>query len=240
MTGTLRLQDKNVDVHFRNLQTDYRGHTFRFDIHIPFGQKILVRSQEPSGSKVFIDLLKGYNTTHYDKILINGLPLPDYNLHALRENILVVDNITIVEGTIRELFQILSPEVQTDDILNLLDIVGLGNILSNLPDGIDTALSPTGYPLLPEEIVSLKLAVVMAAKPAVMVVTEVLDTLPVGKRNAVLKHLCQTPDMTLICFSNKKQHNIFGHYYYVGPNPTRHFATLELLGLHEDEINQEV
>jgi putative ABC transport system ATP-binding protein len=240
MSGTLRVNDNNIDINFRNLTTEYRGHIFRFEMQIPSGKKVLIRSQEPSGSKVFIDLLKGYNTTSYDKILVNGVPLPDYDLHALRENILVIDNFTIVEGTIRELFQILSPDIQTDDIHMFLDITGLNNIIGNLPQGIDTPLSPTGYPLLPEEIIGVKLAVVMAAAPAVIVITEVLDYLPMSSRNTILKHICQTPNLTLICFSNKKQSSIFNDYYYVGPDATRSFATIELLSLHEDKMNQEV
>lgn len=238
INGTRKPDKPALDMTLRDIHTQYRGHNFRFDIHIPAGQKILIRSEEPSGSKVFIDMMKGYTTPLKGRILINNVPITEYDLHVLREKILVVDGVLIVEGSIRDIFDILCPGIDSQEIERLLAIVGLTKIIENLPQGLDTPLSPTGYPLLPEEIISLKIALSLAAAPSVLVLSEALDVLPLALRNRIMKSVCQIKNLTVICFSHKKQTNIFDQYYYVGPDATRNFATVDLLGLHEDEMNK--
>lgn len=231
--GKLVLDSNDFDVEFDKVKINYRNHLFHFDMQIPFGEKILVKCAEPSASKVFSDLLRGYTEPEQGRVLLQRENIHDFDMYRLRENMMVLDNYLVVEGTIREFFQYANPDITTAQIEDLLQLVGLHETVRAMADGLETTLVPSGYPFLPEEIVCLKLAVILAAKPSVLVMTEIFDVLPRQRRHEIIEQLCAVQDMSVVYFSNKKQPEIFDDYLYIGINDTQHFTTVELLQSHE-------
>lgn len=231
--GKMTLENGNSDILFDNVRINYRNHLFSFDLYIPFGQKILVKCAEPSAPKVFSDLLRGYVEPEQGRLLLQNENISDYDIYKLREKFMVLDNYLVIEGTIREFFEYVNPDITTAQIEDCLNFVGLQEVVHRMPQRLDTALVPSGYPFLPEEVVCLKLAVILAAQPLVLVMTEIFDVLPLQKRRDIVTHLCAIEDMSLVYFSNKKQPDMFHDYLYIGVDDTQHFTTVELLQSHD-------
>lgn len=228
--------DQNISpsIDFKDVVLPYRGHHFNFSCHLAANSKVLVKSSEAAGSKLFLDLIKGYRLPSQGHVLLAGHEIHSYDLHMLRNHVLSVDSVSVVEGTIRRFFDLYAPNVSQADIVSALQMVELDKVIDALPQGLSTPIVPSGYPLLHDEVIRLKLAAVLAAKPAVLVVTEIFDTVPFQTRKRILQNLCQIEDMMLVCFTNRREWSFFDQYLIMDKIGTHSFATAPLLRLHEE------
>ncbi len=222
------------DVNFENVILPYRGHQFSFDCMLAGNSKVLAKSSEAAGSKLFLDLIKGHRIPSQGRVLIGEQDLNDYDLHQLRNHILSVDSVSVVEGSIKRFFDLYAPNVTQANIVSVLQMVELNAVINALPQRLNTHIVPSGYPLLYDEVIRLKLAAVLAAKPSVLIVTEIFDAVPFQIRKRIMQSLCQQHDTMLICFTNRKEWNFFDHYLIMDKVMTHSFANAPLLKLHED------
>ncbi|MHA4875157.1 hypothetical protein ACX0FC_17465, partial [Enterococcus faecium] len=72
-----------------------------------------------------------------------------------------------------------------------LELVGLADRVGQLPQGMDTMLSPLGWPLAVGETMALKLAGALLARPKVLVLSPLYDLLPPARLDGVLQDLRQ-------------------------------------------------
>lgn len=226
---------KTVDIAFENVSVVYRNHRFSFNCRLPANAKVLAKSIDSTGSKLFLDLVKAYRPPNQGRILMAGQDLKDYNTHGLRSSILAVENMTIVEGTIRGAFYLQTPKATLSEIMSTLQLVELDDVISKLPQGLDTHLVPSGYPLLQDEVIRLKLAAAVLANPAILVLTEMLDTVPYQLRKRILMQLCTSSDMMIICFTNRKEWEFFEHYLFMDETGTYQFNSLFDYQLYENQ-----
>lgn len=233
--GDLKLEDITSSISFNNVMLKYRNHEFSFNMRIPFGRDVIIKCMETSGSKVFCDLMRVYRSADSGVVEIDGRDIQDFNKYTLREKIAVVDSPLIVESSIRSLFHMANPQLTSSEISALLEAVGIKEAVSCLPQGLDTVLMPTGYPLLLEEVLCLKLAVILAMSPKVLVITEVFDALEFTRRQKIVDHILKLPDMTVICFSNKLGYTMFDRYFVVDYDATYEFKNYEDFRYHVKE-----
>jgi putative ABC transport system ATP-binding protein len=231
-TGISLLTDR-ADIKFENVLVAYRGHNFAFDCSIPGASKTSIKSWTSSGSKVFVDLLKSYKSPEYGKVLFGGVELVNFDPYALRENILSIDNLHIVEGSIQQLFNFYKPDIRQAEIASYLPVVELEDTIKNLPSGLDTQLVPSGYPLLNDEIIRLKLAASLAAQPKILVITEVFDVVPLLIRRRILDRLCHDKNITLIYFTNRKELDGFNNYIAMDKHGMTIFNSLQEYSVFE-------
>lgn len=203
---------------FQQVSGEHRKHPFFMDFSINSGEKWLAGSAFLFSSQIFVDSIKSYRSPEQGQILVAGQALEDYELHHLRSKFLAVDSFGIAEGTIRECFHLYSPEATQAEIMAFLALVELDDVIQHLPDGLDTRISPSGYPLLQEEIVRLKLAALLLAKPSLLVITEVMDTVPHHRRERILMRLCEDKALTFICFTLFSKWEFFDHYLFMDEN----------------------
>lgn len=202
----------------------YRGHRFSFDCTFHRGSKILAKSTESTTSKIFVDVLKGHRKVSSGSILIDGQAIDDIDLHYLRNHVLSIDSTSIVEGSIKRLFDLYTPNTTRSKIISALQLVELHSAIDVLPQGLDTQILPSGYPLLQDEVIRLKLAAVIAANPSVLIITEVFDVVPFQLRKRILQQLFQIPGLLLILFTNKKEWNFFDQYLVINKNSSVSFT----------------
>jgi putative ABC transport system ATP-binding protein len=210
-----------------NVLVAYGDHEFTFNCNFPSGAKVVATSEEAEGAQLLIDLIKGHRQPVGGRILINNHDLPDYDAHLLRNHILSIDSTSVVQGSIKQLFSLYTRDLTQENILSALKLVELDTVLSLLPEGMDTPLIPSGYPLLQHEIIRLKLAAALSAKPKILVITEVFDHVPFKLRNRLLKELCKKEDMMLIYFTRLKVWDFFDQYLLIEKGETHSFPDAE-------------
>ena len=93
-------------------------------------------------------------------------------------------------------------------ITDVLEQVGLSSAIAALPQGTDTLISSMGAPLLPADVLLLKLAAAMLAEPKLVVLNQDIDNMPRMLRSRLLKTIHQQP-FGVLYFTDKPEAGVF-------------------------------
>jgi ABC-type bacteriocin/lantibiotic exporter with double-glycine peptidase domain len=111
------------------------------------------------------------------------------SLASLRRDVAIVKAPEIFAGTIVDNVRMGQPDLPLSEVRRALEAVGLGEMLSQLPEGLQTELTTGGLPLSSGQVAQLHLARALVLKPRLLVLDEVLDSLDSQARDHVLKTL---------------------------------------------------
>ncbi|MBY0355539.1 MAG: ATP-binding cassette domain-containing protein [Rickettsiales bacterium] len=219
----------STDITIDKVEHRFRSRHFILDFMLPAGSKIMAVTSSNTLEKLIIDLLQGHREPTQGRILVGQHDLLDYNLHVLRERILVLDNAMMIEGTIENYLHFGCPKASRADIHHVLRAVDLEETIGHLKDGLETEITPSGYPLSYVEVLRLKLAVALLSKPNVLVITEIYDILNHSQRRHIFEYIHGLPEMSLLYFSNRQDVHHFDQYLLMNHNSQTYFSSLEAL-----------
>ncbi|MAD15291.1 MAG: ABC transporter ATP-binding protein [Alteromonadaceae bacterium] len=171
------------------------------DKKIVQGDKYFVSTQTNWTQRTIVNLLKRYEDPSSGWINLDNSDLSDYDTYDLRQAVFVLDRSLIIECTIEEYIHMCVPGVSTSEINNIIEKVGLTDVINSLPLKLKTPISSVGTPLQPLEFILLKLVVVMLSKPKVLVINQHFDAIPTIRRERILG-VIQNTDLTVLYFSN--------------------------------------
>jgi putative ABC transport system ATP-binding protein len=169
----------------------------RFDFRLGSGEQ-LVTMADPLAARLLAQLLKRHVQPERGLMTIGGADLGALDMYLLRSEVMMLDRPTIVEVTIREYLTMAGPHATATAILDVLDAVGLQRRISSLPQGLDTPLASSGFPLSIAEVMALKLANALLVRPKVLVLSQLSDLLPPSCLTAALQILKQNGTTTLV------------------------------------------
>jgi putative ABC transport system ATP-binding protein len=72
-----------------------------------------------------------------------------------------------------------------------------------------------GTPFKSSEVLRLKLAGALLAKPAILVLNEYFDTLSYERRQRIFDYVCSQTDMIVLYFSNRHDLYMFDRYLFM-------------------------
>jgi len=139
------------------------------------GERIAFVGPSGAGKSLLLDLLAGLRQPTDGRIELDGIDLRHLQLAPLREQVAIVQGIDIVSGTIAENLRLSHTAIPQESVREMLDFAGLLGIVSELPDGFDTHLIPSGRPLSRGQSIRLCLARAMLAKPRLLIIDDLLD-----------------------------------------------------------------
>lgn len=164
------------------------------DYHLNFsvssGEQLAILAA-PGVDRAVSVLLKRLDTPARGLITVGGADIGTYDMLRLRSDVVVLDRPTIVDLSLRDYLSLASGD-RHDEMIAALDMVGLADRVGQLPQGMDTMLSPLGWPLAVGETMALKLAGALLARPKVLVLSPLYDLLPPTRLDKVLQDLRQT------------------------------------------------
>ena len=195
------------------------GATARFDFEIPPHSR-LIAGAAPGVSRLFDGLLKRHIRSDSGLITLGGADISDLNLYEMRSDVIVLNRPTIVETSIRDYLSLASRERDPVRTIAALKSVGLAGRLAELPQGLDTLLSGTGWPLSLAETMSLKLAAALIAQPQILVLSELFDMLPVERLRTIFDGL-HHERMTIIYFTSRPADLTLDAYLWLGRGEQR-------------------
>lgn len=222
-----------VDLAFEGAVARHRSREFRYSLEIPPASKSLLVTSSYSLQKCMIDLLQRHVEPIRGAVRFGGRDIGDINPHALRDRILVIDNSGVLERSVADNLGLGDPAISRAAMRDILEVVGLEEVINSLPDGVDTVLGAFGYPLSRSETLRLKLAAALLARPQVLIVTQIFDSVAHHHRRAILEYIAGLNDLTLLNFSNRRDLAVFDRYLYVEPDRRHEFESLDGLLAHE-------
>ena len=152
--------------------------TIRLDFSVPSGARVCVYADSHRAQRVFTNLVRGHETPDSGYIAVGGADLRALKAYEMRREIIVLDRPNAVETSIREYLRLSGVHAESVDVMKILEVVGLAETVTQLPQGLDTNLVGSGWPLSIVETMQLKLAAAIIAQPRVLVLSQAYDGMP--------------------------------------------------------------
>nr|WP_310523106.1 ABC transporter ATP-binding protein [Polymorphobacter sp.] len=191
----------------------------RFDLEIADGAR-LVAQGSPGMERAFSTLLKRHLKPDKGMITIGGIDITALDVLELRTDVQVLDRPAVVESSIVEYLQLSSPGADPAAMVRALKLVGLDDRIAMLPDGMQTMLSSTGYPLSLGKTMQLRLAAAVLAEPRILVLSPLFDMITKARLQAVFDHFADKP-VTILYFSNRPEDVTLDGYLWLGRETQR-------------------
>lgn len=141
------------------------------------GERVAITSCAGGGKSTLGELVFGLREPTAGAVLIDGLDTRELLPRALREDMALVRHGEIFEATLLDNVTLGRPEITAEKARNALNAVGLEDMLQHLPEGLLTPLSPTGAPLSSSQISRVILARAIVARPRLIIIDQLLDSL---------------------------------------------------------------
>ncbi|PZN92564.1 MAG: ABC transporter ATP-binding protein [Alphaproteobacteria bacterium] len=207
-------EPRNSALALNSVRFVHMGGPVRIDLDVPAGSRLLAQG-DPGMERAFSNLLKRLQVSYTGLISIGGVDISSIDALALRRDVIVLDRPFIVESTIIDYLRLSSVNEDPAAIMDSLRLVGLEDRLAMLPQGLQTSLSSTGWPLSLAKTMQLKLAAAVLSKPRILVLSPLYDIVATKRLQAVLDHFAGS-ETTLIYFSNRPENVSLQHYLWMG------------------------
>lgn len=115
------------------------------NLHIKSGDKIQLTGPEGSGKSIFMRILTGNYNDFKGTLLINKIPIKNYNSDTLRKQTgILLQTQEIFDGTVWENISLGNKDITPSLILETANALGFPDFLNHFSQGFDTDLEPLG------------------------------------------------------------------------------------------------
>jgi ATP-binding cassette, subfamily B, bacterial len=167
------------------------------------GQKVCITGNDGSGKSSLLKIFTGAYKDFAGALLINNIPIANYNLLSLREQTgLLFPNEDIFHGTLWENISMGKTNINVEHVDYLCSKTGLHTFLASLPDGFDTELDPTGKRLPRNVVQKILLVRALAGKPSLLLLEEPWQGIEEQYRQGIQQLLLQLEHTTVIIATN--------------------------------------
>ncbi|WP_295528772.1 ABC transporter ATP-binding protein [Novosphingobium sp. Chol11] len=199
----------------------------RFDFAVAAGEQ-LVMVTDGGAERALALVLKRHIIPERGLITIGGTDMAAFDMYQLRSEIAVLNRPTIVDVTIRNYMTLSATDANSERALQALETVGLRDRIAGLKHGLDTPLAASGYPLSIGEMMALKLANALVARPKVLMLSQLYDLIPADRLARVLRQLKDAGTTVLLCTGRPEDIALDG-WMHLESHRQRRFASRDEL-----------
>ena len=177
-SGSLPMKDGKAgyEIELANIRFGYNEEQQiiqNLSVKIEPGQKVCIMGAEGAGKSTVLRLMTGAYTEYDGNILINNIPIKNYDIASLRSNTgIFLSQQDIFQGSLEENITMGNEDVDRTEVIALFEKVGLMGFLTSLKDGFDTELDPTGHRLPKNVIHKLLLVRAMVDNPRLLLLED--------------------------------------------------------------------
>lgn len=209
--GSVYLADtgKGLQVEMLNLSFSYNNETdvlTDINLLIRSNEKICIRGKDSSGKSTLLRLLAGAYTDFNGSMLLNDVPIGNYNLKSVRSQIgVLINQQDIFNGSIWENISLGNESISMQTVIELAAKTGLSDFIATLKNGYDTILDPAGKRLSHNVIHKILLVRALAGKPRLLLLEEPWQQGGNSYRDQIIQLLTQIENTTLVVVSNDEE-----------------------------------
>lgn len=138
--GGMELSFRDVDFSFK----DQKPILSTINFTIQPNTVTLITGSLGAGKSLLLNMMAGFYDPSNGTILFDKIPLKNLEKMSLRDHIgLYMDDMQIIKGTLQENILLGREDINTEDILEISEAIGLDNFSGNFTDGFNTLLSET-------------------------------------------------------------------------------------------------
>jgi ATP-binding cassette subfamily B protein len=180
----------------------------RVDLVIPAGQTFAFVGETGAGKSTIAKLVNRLYDPTEGRVLLDGIDVREVTLESVRRQVgTVPQEAFLFAGSVRANVAFARPDASEDEVLEACRLVGLGDLIDRLPEGLDTPVHERGVSLSSGERQLLALARAFLARPRILVldeatsnldlrseakIEEALDTLLQGRTAILIAHRLAT------------------------------------------------
>jgi ABC-type bacteriocin/lantibiotic exporter with double-glycine peptidase domain len=175
------------------------------NLEIKSGSKVCIKGEAASGKSVLLELLAGGFNDTQGSVLVDGLPIGNYNIESYRRQIGVFyHEQDIFKGTLYENITMGDSSIDPSHLLELAKVVGLDTFVASLPKGFDSELNPTGKGM--SSIIAKKILLVraFAASPALLLLDEPFEIAGAENSERIADYLIKLRNVTVVVVTGDK------------------------------------
>ncbi|ODT01582.1 MAG: ABC transporter ATP-binding protein [Erythrobacter sp. SCN 62-14] len=188
---------------FKDAGGQARFEKANFNFSLPTGSITMAATSQHGLQRLFTNILKLYELPANGYTTLGGVDLKEIETHHLRRSVYVLDRPSFVPMTVREYLGLACDKGDSWRIVEALETVGLASTIASFEKGLDTKIAATGYPLSTAELLMLKLASAILAKPKILVLTRLFDLIDERDLSRTFAALKEQSNTTVIYFSDR-------------------------------------
>jgi ABC-type bacteriocin/lantibiotic exporter with double-glycine peptidase domain len=148
-SGDLTMKtDKGISIQMQHFKFEFEpGKALLNDLnlHIESGDKVQIQGEEGAGKTLFLRMLTGNYADFMGNLLVNKVPIQNYDIQSLRQHTgVLLHGQEIFGGTILENIQLGQAEITPKLILETATNLGIDDFISYFPKGFQTQIEPIG------------------------------------------------------------------------------------------------
>lgn len=174
------------------------------NLSIAKNEKVCIMGRGGAGKSSLLRLLTGAYKNFSGSLLINNMPISNYNLQSLREQTgILFSQSDIFEGTLLENLAMGWPGISGQHILEVAEKIGLKKYISELPQGFNTHLHPAGKKMPQKIIQKILLLRALINHPRLVLLEEPFNGIEEEIRQRIIDYLLHhTQHQTVLIICN--------------------------------------
>ena len=204
----------NGNVELRNVSFSYNLKSIpilkNFSLNISKGDFISIEGVNGSGKSTLLKILCGYLHPCCGKVFFDGVSIDNVNLNSLRKTISIVNQeFLLISDSIKNNITLHNSKITSQEINDIVELVGLQNLVKNLPKGIDEIVGCNGKKLSGGEIQKIAIARALVRKPRLLIFDEVTNHLDIESQKLILNIITSLKGkVTMLFVSHSNQINL--------------------------------
>ena len=162
------------------------------NIRIPAGDTVAFVGQTGSGKTSLVKLLLRFYSPDEGRILLDGEPIDELKLAALRGCVgMVSQDVFLFQGSVRENIAYGSPDASDEVVWAAADAAEAAEFIRLLPQGLDTMIGERGQKLSGGQCQRLSIARALMKDPAILILDEATSAVDNETEAAIQRSLAR-------------------------------------------------
>jgi ABC-type bacteriocin/lantibiotic exporter with double-glycine peptidase domain len=199
---SLPLKTQGVAINFNNVHFQYPdGNSVlnNLSIDVKPGQHIAIMGKSGAGKSTVLRLLTGAFKEFTGNVLIDEVPVGNYNLHSLRSQTGILLNAQdIFKASLLDNLTMGNTNISLEEVAALSAITGLSQFVQQQHDGYDTILDPTGKRLPKKVIQTILLMRALLGRHRLLLLEEPIHDIDATYAKQILDFIKNDIDATII------------------------------------------
>lgn len=173
---------------------------------LQLGQSLAILGGLGSGKSTLLELITGLRQPDQGYVSYHGIDLRQLSLDHLRDQLGIANKVEWQHGSILENLRLNRADISLDAMTEVLQVLGLWEDISKLPNGIDTTLTDYGAPMTYTQLQRLMLARAMIGRPHLLIIDGLLDSLSQHELDQVLALLKRQQAQWMLIVTTRFKH----------------------------------